>query len=325
MLKQIISIMKLYNIRKYIGCIKILVVSLFISCQNDAVDIVREDVKINIILTNVLSPFISYENNDMEMYKEGDIVSKIIVKAFVYDDSGHLINKFSKEITDYKKSSISFSTSLTGSNPQVVCFTYATFKYPSGETYDAYTVKGEELLATLKVEQDYASYGNRIPWQTLGGTIQSLGNSSGKIDVEVKPLGSIVYVDYENIHAHDGTKESPDRYVFLLKYNNVAMVKDGRFSFSSSLSSNYYFLDETYPANFPKFTSVYSIRFMFPGNVKFYGYGDYSPSNYTKENDNVITGKSDTKNIHVDAGKQYIFKMDCKDYSIDVKEGILND
>jgi len=317
--------MKLFNVRKYTGCIIILVALLFTSCQNDAVDIVREDAKINIILTSVISPFVSYEKNDMEMYKEGDIVSKILVKAFVYDDSGHLINKFSKEITDYKKSSVSFSTSLTGSNPKVVCFTYATFKYPSGETYDAYMVKGEELLSTLKVEPDYASYGNYIPWQTLGGTIQSLGTSSGQIDIEVKPLGSIVYVDYDNIHAHDGTTESPDRYAFMLKYNNVAMVKDGRFTYSSSLSSNYYFLDEIYPDNFSKFTSVYSIRFMFPGNVKFYGYGDYSPSNYTKENDNVITGKSDEKTLSVDDGKQYIIKMNCKDYSIGVKEGILSD
>lgn len=317
--------MKLFNVRIYSGCITLLVALSFISCQNDAVDIIREDTQINIILTNVISPFVSYEKNDLEMYKEGDIVSKIVVKVFVFDDSGHLINKFSKKITDYKQSSISFTTSLTGSDPHVVCFTYATFQYPTGEIYDAYKVTGEEFLSTLRVDPDYASYGNRIPWQVLGGAIQSLGASSGKIDIEVKPLGNIVYVDYDNIHAHDGTTESPNRYVFMLKYNDVVMIKEGKFSFSSSLSSNYYFVDDTYPANFPEYTSIYSIRFMFPGSVKFYGYGDYSPSNYTKENDNVITGKSDMKTITVDTGKQYIFTMDCSDYSTKAKEGVLSD
>ena len=64
---------------------------------------------------------------------------------------------------------------------------------------------------------------------------------------------------------------------------------------------------------------------MFPGNVKFYGYGDYSPSNYTKENDNVITGKSDEKTLSVDDGKQYIFRMNCQDYTISANEGIWDD
>lgn len=317
--------MKLFNVRKYAGCIIILVALLFTSCQNDAVDIVREDAEINILLNNVLSPFTAYTQSDMDMYKNGDISSKIIVKAYVYDDSGHLLNKFSKEVPDYKQGSVSFTTSLTGSNPQIVCITYATFTNSSGIKYDAYDITGEDLISTLKIENYYATFVDYIPWQVLGGAIKSLGTNSGKIDIEVKPLGGLAYIDWKNIHSHDGESKVPQRYVFMQKFNDIATIKGGNFSYSSSLSSNYYFVADVFPSDHPSYNGLYLIRFMLPSTVESFGYGAYSLSNYNYEDDEVRTGISDKKTIQVDAGKQYIFKMDCNDYSIDVKEGVLSD
>jgi len=316
--------MKLFDINKHFGCFAILATLFFVSCQNDAVDIIREDAKINILLNNVLSPFTAYTQKNMDMYKWEGLSSKIVVKAFVYDDNGHLINKFSKEVTDYKQGSVSFTTSLTGSNPQIVCLTYATITN-SGTKYDAYKISGEDLLSTLKIENDYASFVDYIPWQVLGGSIKTIGAASGKIDIEVKPLGGLAYLDWKNIHSHDGESKAPQKYAFMQKYNDIATIKGGNFSFSSSLSSRYYFLAEIFPSDFPSYTSIYDIRFMFPSTVESYCYGAYSPSNFKTDDDDVKTGTSDTKTIQVDAGKQYIFKMDCKDYSIDVKEGILSD
>lgn len=317
--------MKLFNVRKYRECIIILVALLFTSCQNDAVDIVREDAKINILLNNVLSPFTAYTQSNMDMYKGGGISSRIVVKAYVYDDSGRLINKFSKEVSDYKQGSVSFTTSLTGSNPQIVCITYATFTNPSGIKYDAYNITGEDLISTLRIENDYATFVDYIPWQVLGGAIKSLGTDSGKIDVEVKPLGGLAYLDWKNIHSHDGESKAPQKYSFMQKYNDIATIKGGEFSFSSSLSSRYYFLAEIFPSDFPSYDNIYGIRFMFPSTVESFCYGAYSPSNFKTDDDDVKTGTSDTKTIQVDAGKQYVFIMNCKDYSIDIKEGILSD
>ena len=317
--------MKLFNVRKYIGCIIILVALLSTSCQNDAVDIVREDAKINILLNNVLSPFTAYTQSNMDMYKGGGISSKIVVKAFVYDDSGHLINKVSKELSDYKQGSVSFTTSLTGSNPQIVCITYATFTNPSGIKYDAYNITGEDLISTLKIENDYATFVDYIPWQVLGGAIKSLGTDSGKIDIEVKPLGGLAYLDWKNIHAHDGESKAPQRYVFMQKFNDIVTIKGGNFSYSSSLSSNYYFVADIFPSEYPTYNDIYMIRFMFPSTVESFGYGAYSPTNYNSEDDEQRTGTSDKKTIQVDAGKQYVFKMDCKNYSIDANVGILSD
>ena len=314
-----------FNINKFLGCIAILLTLFFASCKNDIVDVTREDAQINILLNNVLSPFTAYTQSNMDMYKGGGISSKIVVKAFVYDDSGHLIQKFSKEVSDYKQGSVSFNTSLTGSNPQIVCITYATFTNPSGIKYDAYNITGEDLISTLRIENNSATYVDYIPWQFRGGAIKSLGFDSGKIDVEVKPLGGLVYLDWNNIHSHDGESKAPQRYVFMQKFNDIATIKGGNFSYSSSLSSNYYFVADIFPSEHLTYDGIYMIRFMFPSTVESFGYGAYSPSNYELDDDEVRTKTSDNLTIQVDEGKQYVFKMNCTDYTIDAYEGILDD
>lgn len=313
------------RISKLLGFFAISLTLFIASCENDLVNVTREEAQINILLNNVLSSFTAYNQSDMDMYVGGNISSKIMVKAFVYDDSGYLINSFSKEIADYNQSSVSFTTTLTGSNPQIVCFTYATFTISQGITYNAYKISGEESLSTLKILNDYASFVDNIPWQVLGGAIKSIGLGSEKVDVEVKPLGGLAYLDWTNIHVHDGEANAPQRYAMMQKFNDIATIKDGKFSYSSTLSTNYYFIADIYPAKHPSYNGLYIIRFMFPSNVESFGYGAYSPSNFNNDDDEVRTGTSNTKTIKVDAGKQYVIKMDCQNYSLNAWEGILED
>lgn len=313
-----------FYISKYSGCLIILLTLLFNSCKNDAVNVTRDDAQINIILNNVISPFTAYSKEDMDMYGGNGLISKIVVKTLIYDDSGHLIGSQSNEIADYNQNSISFTTTLTGTNPQIVCLSYATFTNPQGIKYDAYKISGEDLLSTLKIENIYASFVDNIPWQVLGGAIKSLGTLSGTIDIELKPLGGLAYVDWENIHAHDGEYKAPQRYVYMQKFNDIATIKEGKFSYSSTLSTNYYFVADVFPSKHPNFINIYSIRFMFPSKVEAFGYGAYSPSNYSSDDDEVRTKTSDNKTIQVEEGKQYVFKMNCKDYTVDAYEGIFD-
>lgn len=91
--------MKLFDNNKLFGYFAILATLFLVSCQNDEVEIIREDAKINILLNNVLSPFTAYTQKNMDMFEWDEVSSKIVVRAFVYDDNGHLINKFSKKVT----------------------------------------------------------------------------------------------------------------------------------------------------------------------------------------------------------------------------------
>lgn len=313
-----------FNLKMHFGFLMIIVCLLLTSCKNDFIDIDRKDAKINILLNNVISPFTAYTKSDMEMYKEDGYTSKVVVKAFVYDDSGYLIKSFTKELTDYKQSSVSFTTSLTGSNPKVVCVTYVTFTDPQGNKLNAYNVSGEEMLSTLKVEKYYADYVDNIPGAVLGGAIKSIGITSDITTIEVKPLGGLVYLDWRNIHAHDGESKAPQRYALMMKYNDIAMVKDDKFSFSSSLSSTYYFYTAIVPSNYPSYNGIYEIRFMLPCNVEYFGYGSYSPSNYKVDGDEEVLKKTNNKYIQVDAGRQYVFKLDCDKYVLEAKEGVLD-
>ena len=92
--------------------------------------------------------------------------------------------------------------------------------------------------------------------------------------------------------------------------------------------STHYHVHECYsnifPSNFKSYNWVYDVCFMFPSNVEYFGYGGYSPSNYKSDNDEVSTGSSSTKNIQIEAGKQYVFEMNCQDYTVDAYEGIFD-
>lgn len=297
------------------------------SCKNGLVDIERTDIQVTLILNNVLSPFTPYSHSEMNMYVGSGISSKITIKAFVYDDEGRLVDQFTNKIDNYNQSSVSFSASVAGASPLLVCFAYASWTNSSEVEYTAYEVTGEQTLSTLKTASLNASFvDNCIPWQVLGGALSRIDLFSQTIELALTPLGGLAYLDWENIHSHNinsSLNPAPTRYVFMQKYNDIVTVKDGSFSYSSSLPSNYWFFSDVFPSQFPSYSALYLSRFMLPGPVKSYCYGSYSPSNQSNYNDEVQTGRSDTKTIDIKAGKQYLFVMDCNTYSQDVGEGIL--
>lgn len=297
------------------------------SCKNDPVNVVRDDVQITLLFNNMFSSFTPYSHSEMNMYSSEGISSKITIKAFVYDDDGRLVDQYTKKISNYNQSSISFSASVSGAAPLLVCFTYASWTNSAGVEYVAYEVTGEQMLSTLKIASLNASFlDNCIPWQVLGGALSQIDMFSQTIEVALTPLGGLAYLDWENIHSHNNNESvnsNPTRYVFMQKYNDIVTVKDGSFSYTSSLPSNYWFYSDIFPNQHPSYSALYVSRFMLPGPVRSYCYGSYSPSNQSTYNDEVQTGKSDTKTIDIEAGKQYLFVMDCNTYSQDVGEGIL--
>lgn len=301
----------------------------FSTCKNDVVEIVRDDTQVNLILNNMLSTFTTYSAEELEMHIQQGIASQIMVKAFVYDDNGKLIDQFSKKIDNYNQILDPFSVTITGYNNTLVCFTYGTWTNSGGKESNAYKVTGEQLMSSLKVEESSAtSLYNCIPWQILGGAIIPIGIFDDAIDVEIRPLGGLAYMDFQNIHANDygiSNTKIPTRYTFMQKFNDIVTIIDGTFSYSCSLSSIYWYFCSIYPAQHQNYNGVYVSRFMMPGQVQSYCYGSYSPSNDNSYDDEIQTGRSDTQTFKIEAEKQYVFVMDCANYSQIIKEGILED
>ena len=301
----------------------IIVCPFIVACHNDPIEIEREDVTINLVFNNVLTPFKAYADKDMQTYTSDGIKAQVNIVAFVYGDDGHLINSFQKTIADYNSSSISFNTNISGSNPRIVCFSYSSFKDSDGSIYNAYEITGQQMISTLKVEnQLYGLFS--IPWKVLGGAIATIGPSATKVDIPLTSLGSLIYLDFENIHAHDGDNPKPGRYAFMYKDRDVLSVKDGSFAYETSLTSAYYHLTSLYPAKHASYTSIYDFVFVLPGETSYFADSRYSPSNYVKDDDEVWIQSTDTKTINLQPGKQYLMKLDCSDFTVSCNEGILD-
>ena len=125
---------------------------MFNSCQNDPIEITRPDVKISVILNNVLSPFKAYQAEDFELNEDGGIKSKIKVVSLIYDDEGKLIDSHSQVISDYSTGQVSFNTSVSGSNPTIVTLSFGTWTSSDGEIVDAFSITGQNLLSTLEIK-----------------------------------------------------------------------------------------------------------------------------------------------------------------------------
>lgn len=300
-----------------------LAVMVLTACDNKSTDISRsEDVEIKVAINHVLSPFTAYDQSDTQMYVNQGIASQIEVVALLYDDAGHLVKQMVKDVANYNQPSVTFTTPVTGNNPTLVCFSLAFWTTKSGIAYEVYQISGEELLSTLKVERQYDDEADLLPWIVLGGSIQQLGATATRVDVELEPLGAVVYSDWHNVHANDNKKPRPGRYVIYRKCNDAVCVENKRFVYRSSLSSTYYYYQGVMPSSMPNYDELYRICFIMPGEVDVFGFGQYSPSNFAKD-DAVATGETSKQTMSIKQGKQYVIDMNCADYTIATRQGVM--
>ena len=312
-------IMRLIKSHSSIFCLVLacFLLPIFSSCENNSATVI-DDVKFNISVAEVMKPFKVYDANDGKMFEYNGARSKIVVVAFLYDANGQLVKEFSKEIDDYNQAAVSFETKIDGNNMKLVCFSYATLK--DGSTiYNSYKITGKQTISTLKVQRSDFTSANRIPWQIVGGAVANVNLNSNNVNVSLNPLGAVVYYDWENIHSASHTAQNS--YVFVSDHNDVIAVNDNwQFEYSRSLPSYYGFHRSIYPSEYPKYTSVYAIQFMMPSDVK-------AQVGYVKESGSNLEEiwVSEFKYIRVDAGKQYVFSVDCKTHEFALKEGVLTD
>ncbi len=100
---------------------------LLTACDNDSTDVARQDVKINLILNNVVSNFTTYQRSDKEMPTFSNGTTRIVAKVLVYDDNGKLTSQVERQLPDYSTTRVVVQTSVSGSNPLLVCLTYAQY------------------------------------------------------------------------------------------------------------------------------------------------------------------------------------------------------
>lgn len=292
---------------------------LLTACDNDSTEVARQDVKINLILNNVVSNFTTYQRSDKEMPTFSNGTTRIVAKVLVYDDNGKLTSQVERQLPDYSPTRVVVQTSVSGSNPLLVCLTYAQYvETGSGQVTDAYQISGEQSLSTLKISDINSKSSNKIPWMVLGGAIVQLGSQSDNVDIAAEPLGALVMFNWRNIHAHDHDTPAPNGHLIYYKDNNIITVKNRKFDYSTSLQPDIFYYENISPSRFTS-TNVYGYAFLKPGRHQAFGYGAYSPSDF-EEDDEQITGRSDLITVTVSEDKQYELTLDCSDYALTVSE-----
>lgn len=291
------------------------------SCSNDAIEITRPGVNVSVILNQVLSPFKAYRLDDLYMHEDDGIASKIKVVTLIYDDAGRLTDTHEELVSDYSVGQVTFTASVLGSNPTIVSFSFGTWTSAEGEVIDAYTITGQNLLSTLeiKADSDYSTDVFCIPWKVLGGSITSMGTAS-TVNTVLKPLGGLVYTNWQNIHSHDGDSPAPKYYVLMYENNDIAKVSKGAFVYSTSLLSSYAHISYIQPAGFSEYNNIYGIQFFLPGSFDIMAYGGYND----ESGELKYTQWADTQQVTVDEGHQYVYALDCSNYSINFFEGEFN-
>lgn len=266
-------------------------------------------VDVTVGTSGLMRNFKAYNPDDEEMITIGSQKAKLLIQAFVYDEEGSLLQSFSKPVDDYG-ASYSFTTKVACASPTIVVFSYCITGSESSPSYQSYVVSGQQSLHTLQVTEDTSI--SSISWGILGGAVKKMDSSSSSANIELSPLGGVVYVLFKGIH--DNVLITPDLYRFGHHSNDIARVENGSFVYDTSLPSSYDYFVTLSPSDYPSSKSIYSIIFLQPGTA-FQIEASYSVGSQTYLIDEEMAT--------VIEGKQYVAELDCPALSLSFREGNL--
>lgn len=295
--------------KKYQLLLLLPVMLMLTACPDPIPDdlVVKRQIDVTVQTSSLLWNFTSYTPSDMEMPED----AKLLIKAFVYDDNGKLVDTYYDVAEDYG-ATYSFSAAVAATHPTIVAFSYCIIGSVSSPEYQPYVISGENTLATLAVTRDN-SYEN-IKWLVLGGCIETLNSTTKQLTLGLEPQGGVVYYRFKNIHAHDSEASAPDTYTFWHHSNDRLRISNNRFEYDCSLSTTYSFTEVVKPSDHADYNGVYGISFMMPGSFK---------TDATYDVGSTRTYFVEDKSIDVRAGKQYVVDIDCASYSMTFREGTI--
>lgn len=171
--------------------------SCLFGCTNPEVEL-RKGVEIQIRPSTILSGFTAYTSSNFEMRAD----SHLRITCLIYDYDGKLTYQDQTLLDNFNKD-ISFHTTLDeGASYTVVALATCIKGSLSSPTAEAYSITGTNYLEQLKVEQLY-SYSYYSTWSMMGYATQIIYSGNSQISMDLKPATSLVYLRWQDIHAHD--------------------------------------------------------------------------------------------------------------------------
>ena len=178
-------------------------------CNNTEIE-VRNSIEIKLRPSSILSGFTPYKSSDFEMETYNDETARLRITCLLYDEAGNLAYH-QEELLDNYNSDISFTAMLDAESYKLIALATNIFGSLSSPSLEAYTITGTEHLDQLQILQDYhvSSYST---WSIMGYATRDVSNSEKEIVVNMEPATSLVYLQWQNIHAHDNDVSSSDIY-----------------------------------------------------------------------------------------------------------------
>lgn len=179
--------------------------SCLFGCTNPEVEL-RTSLEIQLHPSTILSGFTAFRSENFEMYDD----SHLRITCLLYDKDGNLVYQ-DQELLDNFNQDISFRTTLDKGSYTVVALATCIKGTLSSPTNEAYSISGTESLTRLQVKQeDNKSYYST--WSVMGYVIQTISDDYSAVSLNLQPATSLVYLRWQDIHAHDNDIISTDVY-----------------------------------------------------------------------------------------------------------------
>lgn len=176
----------------------VVMVALFalFGCTNPEVEI-HKGVSIKICPSTVLSELTALKSSDFDMFSD----SHLRITCLIYDKDGKLayneqslLDNFNQDITVY--------ATLDEGEYTLIALASCIKGELSSPSREAYSISGIESLEQLQVKQERPlSYYST--WSMMGYATQVISSGNSPVSVDLKPATALVYLRWQDIHAHD--------------------------------------------------------------------------------------------------------------------------
>lgn len=170
--------------------------SCLFGCTNPEVEI-HKGVSIRISPSTILSGFTALKSGDFDMFSD----SHLRITCLIYDKDEKLAYK-EQSLLDNFNQDITVYTTLDEGEYTLIALATCIQGELSSPSIEAYSISGIESLDQLQVKQERPlSYYST--WSMMGYASQVISPGNSPVSVDLKPATSLVYLRWQDIHAHD--------------------------------------------------------------------------------------------------------------------------
>lgn len=242
--------------KKFIYILSILSIGIFSSCNEDIpIDEVLPsfDVTFRLNPETVVESFYNTRLDIERLYS----TEKLRLRLLIYNEQGTLVSSSEKYVGSYLE-----KEDVTVNLVQGSYFAIAISDVVEPNDQDApelWTLSGEQSINSLTVT-DAGYIGGESKVLGVNGLQFNVNKNGDNFTMELKPVGAIIYIRYDNIHMFNDVQEY--NYECTKIAEKIQFDRSG--NVTPSFSTGLYYLSKITPSNLDKYNNVGVYAFVLP-------------------------------------------------------------